>query len=249
VTRRPAGPHSRDGARRARPPALTPEAATSAKPPAPKPPAPALDPDLVLMGEFGRAHGLHGEVRLKSYTAEPLGIAGYGPLMTADGRALTLAEVRPAAGSAPDMLIARVHGVSGRTAAEALNRLAVYVPRARLGRTEEADEFFTTDLIGATAVDASGTIVATVVAVPNYGGGDLLAVALRRGGNRRGGDGGFLMHSQPLLRPARPAKRTAGRVAKCIPSGVFSHTDIIRFIIHFISTENKHSGTNVVFLA
>lgn len=182
MTRRPASPHSRDGARRARPPALAPEAATSAKPPAPKPPAPALDPDLVLMGEFGRAHGLHGEVRLKSYTAEPLGIAGYGPLMTADGRALTLAEVRPAAGSAPDMLIARVQGVSGRTAAEALNRLAVYVPRARLGSTEEADEFFTTDLIGATAVDAAGTIVATVVAVPNYGGGDLLELRPAAGG-------------------------------------------------------------------
>ncbi len=47
------------------------------------------------MGEFGRAHGLNGEVRLKSYTADPKAIAGYGPLMTADGRALTLAEVAP----------------------------------------------------------------------------------------------------------------------------------------------------------
>lgn len=182
MTRRPAGPHPRDGARRARPPALAPEAATSPKPPAPKPPAPALDPDLILLGEFGRAHGLQGEVRLKSYTADPQGIAGYGPLMTADGRALTLAEVRPAPGAAPDILIARVQGVSGRTAAEALNRLAVYVPRARLGSSDEADEFFTTDLIGATAVDAAGTIVATIVAVPNYGGGDLLELRPAAGG-------------------------------------------------------------------
>ena len=182
MTRRPAGPNSRDGARRARPPALAPEVATSAKPPAPKPPPAAIDPDLVLMGEFGRAHGLNGEVRLKSYTADPQAIAGYGPLMTADGRALTLAEIRPAAGSAPDMLIARVQGVSGRTAAEALNRLAVYVPRARLGTPEDNDEFFTTDLIGATAVDAAGTVVATVVAVPNYGGGDLLELRPAAGG-------------------------------------------------------------------
>ncbi|MCJ2014896.1 ribosome maturation factor RimM [Methylobacterium sp. J-076] len=182
MTRRPAGPPSRDGARRARPPALAPEAATTAKPPAPKPPPAAADPDLVLMGEFGRAHGLNGEVRLKSHTADPQGIAGYGPLMTADGRALTLAEVRPAAGSSPDMLIARVQGVSGRTAAEALNRLAVYVPRSRLGSAEEADEFFTTDLIGVTAVDAAGTVVATVVAVPNYGGGDLLELRPAAGG-------------------------------------------------------------------
>ncbi len=71
MARRPAGPPSRDGGRRGRPPALAPEVATSAKPPAPKPPAPPADPDLVLMGEFGRAHGLNGEVRLKSFTADP----------------------------------------------------------------------------------------------------------------------------------------------------------------------------------
>jgi 16S rRNA processing protein RimM len=182
MARRPAGPSSRDGGRRGRPPALALEVATSAKPPAPKPPAPPADPDLVLMGEFGRAHGLQGEVRLKSFTADPRGIAGYNPLMTADGRALTLAEVRPAPGSAPDMLIARVQGVSGRTAAEALNRLTVYVPRSRLGTPDEADEFFTTDLIGATAADATGTVVATVVAVPNYGGGDLLELRPAMGG-------------------------------------------------------------------
>lgn len=187
MTRRPAGPHSRDGARRARPSALTPEAATSPKPPAPKSSAlksaaTPLDPDLVLMGEFGRAHGLNGEVRLKTYTAEPLGIAEYGPLATADGRVLTLAEVRPAPGAAADMLIARVQGVSGRTAAEALNRLAVYVPRDRLGMPADSDEFFTTDLIGATAVDATGTVVGSVVAVPNYGGGDLLELRPATGG-------------------------------------------------------------------
>ena len=134
------------------------------------------------MGEFGRAHGLNGEVRLKTYTADPQAIAGYGPLQTADGRALTLAEIRPAPGAATDILIARVQGVSGRTAAEALNRLAVYVPRARLGTPEDTDEFFTTDLIGATAVDAAGTVIATVVAVPNYGGGDLLELRPAAGG-------------------------------------------------------------------
>ena len=181
MTRRPAGPNSRDGGRRSRPAALPPQAATSPKPPAPKPPAPPVDPDLVLMGEFGRAQGLHGEVRLKSFTAEPRAIADYSPLTTADGRALTLTDVRPAPGSATDMLIARVQGVTGRTAAEALNRLTIYVPRARLGTPEDTDEVFTTDLVGATAVDAAGAIVATVVAVPNYGGGDLLELSQAAG--------------------------------------------------------------------
>ncbi|MDP4021595.1 ribosome maturation factor RimM [Methylobacterium sp. NEAU 140] len=184
MARRPAGPSPRDGGRRGRTGsgAIAPGAATSARAPVPKPPPEPADPDLVLMGEFGRAHGLSGEVRLKSYTAEPRGIGGYGPLVTADGRAVTLGDLRPAPGAAPDMLIVRVQGVNGRTAAEALNRLALYVPRARLGSPEEADEFFSTDLIGATAVDADGNAVGTVVAVPNYGGGDLLELRPVSGG-------------------------------------------------------------------
>ncbi|MCJ2135039.1 ribosome maturation factor RimM [Methylobacterium sp. J-026] len=182
MARRPAGPSPRDGGRRGRAAvgAIAPDAATSPKAPAPKP-APPPDPSLVLLGEFGRAHGLNGEVRLKSYTADPLAIAGYGALMTADGRSLSLAEVRLAPGSSPDMLIARVTGVSGRSAAEALNRLALFVPRDRLAAPGD-DEVYAADLIGATAVDEAGTEIGTIVAVPNYGGGDLLELRPPGGG-------------------------------------------------------------------
>ncbi len=94
---------------------------------------------------------------------------------------MTLADVRPAPGASPDMLIARVLGVSGRTAAETLNRIALFVPRDRLGETD-GDDVFATDLIGASAVDADGAPVGTVVAVPNYGGGDLLELRPVGGG-------------------------------------------------------------------
>lgn len=162
--------------------AIAPDAATMPKAPAPKPAPQPADPNLVLMGEFGRAHGLNGEVRLKSYTADPRAIAGYGALSTADGRCLTLAEVRTAPGTSPDMLIARVKGVSGRTAAEALNRLALFIPRDRLAAPEDEDEVYAADLIGATAVDEAGTVIGTIVAVPNYGGGDLLELRPPNGG-------------------------------------------------------------------
>jgi 16S rRNA processing protein RimM len=187
VARRPAGPSPRDGGRRGRKNAaigaIAPDAATSPKAPAPKPASPPADPDLVLLGEFGRAHGLTGEVRLKSHTGDPRAIAGYGALLTADGRSLTLAEVRPAPGTSPDMLIARVTGVSGRTAAEALNRLALYVPRDRLAAPDDADEVYAADLIGAAAVDEAGAVIGTIVAVPNYGGGDLLEIRAAAGGS------------------------------------------------------------------
>ena len=189
MARRPAGPSPRDGGRRGRASsatgAITPGAATSPKAPAPKPaPSPVpSDPNLVLLGEFGRAHGLNGEIRLKSYTADPLAIAGYGALLTTDGRTLTLAEVRPAPGSSPDMLIARVTGVSGRNAADVLNRVGLFVPRDRLAAPEDEDEIYTADLIGAAAVDEAGTRIGTIVAVPNYGGGDLLEIRPEAGGS------------------------------------------------------------------
>src|SRR5690242_306841 len=95
---------------------------------APTPPSPTLrhkgeegaQSELVLLGEFGRAHGLKGEVRLKSFTAEPKAIAQYGPLHGEDGRRFTLEQVRPAGGGAPDLVIARVDGIATREAAETL---------------------------------------------------------------------------------------------------------------------------------
>lgn len=177
--RRPAGPSRGDGARRG---AIAPDTITSPRHASAAKPAPApVDPSLVLMGEFGRAHGLTGEVRLKSYTGDPLAIAGYGPLRTADGRTIEIGSVRPAPGSAPDLLVARVNGVTDRNGAEALNRTALYVPRARLGEAD-ADEVFAADLIGLDAVDASGTVLGRIVGVPNYGGGDLVEIRPAAGG-------------------------------------------------------------------
>ena len=133
------------------------------------------------MGEFGRPHGLKGEVRLKSHTGDPLAIASYGPLLLADGRSLTLRAVRHAAGDQPDLLVAQVEGVQTREAAEALNRIGLYVPREKLGEPEEEDEYYLADLIGLSARGQDGEAIGTIVAVPNYGGGDLLEIAPSRG--------------------------------------------------------------------
>jgi 16S rRNA processing protein RimM len=139
--------------------------------------------DLVLVGEFGRAHGLKGEVRLKSYTGDPLAIAAYGPLASADGRTYSLKRnARPAPGGAPDMLIVQVEGVTSREAAEALNRTGLYLARDRLPPADEEDEFLLADLIGLPVQDEAGTLVGTIVDVPNYGGGDLLEIAPAKGG-------------------------------------------------------------------
>ncbi|HEY8380843.1 MAG TPA: ribosome maturation factor RimM [Microvirga sp.] len=138
-------------------------------------------PDHVLLGEFGRAHGLKGEVRLKSFTADPQAIAAYGPLL-AGARMLTLSSVRPAPGGQPDFLIAQVQGVTTREAAEALNRVQLHIPRDKLPPPDEEDEFLLADLIGLAVVNAAGEPLGTIVGVPNYGSGDLLDIAPRPGG-------------------------------------------------------------------
>ena len=136
----------------------------------------------MLLGEFGRAHGLKGEVRLKSSTADPLAIASYNPLRTADGRSLTLAKLRRAPGAAPDILIAVIQGVATREAAEALNRVSLFVERDRLPPPEDEDEFLLADLVGLAVETPDGTPLGRVIGVPNFGGGDLLEIApIKRG--------------------------------------------------------------------
>ncbi|MCG7394592.1 ribosome maturation factor RimM [Microvirga sp. ACRRW] len=132
--------------------------------------------DLVLVGEFGRSHGLKGEVRLKSHTGDPQAIAGYKPLIAANSKTYILKNVRQAPGGEADILIALVDGVTTREASEALNRVQLYVERDRLPPPDDEDEFLLADLIGLTVQNEAGEPIGTIVNVPNYGGGDLLEI-------------------------------------------------------------------------
>ena len=134
----------------------------------------------VVVAQIGAAHGIKGEVRLKPFTDVPGDVAAYGPLTAPDGRVFEIVSVRPAAGSSPGMLVARLKGIEDRNAAEALNGLELSVPQERLPAPAE-DEYYHADLIGLDAVSEDGTFLGTIVAVPNYGAGDLLEIAPKRG--------------------------------------------------------------------
>lgn len=131
----------------------------------------------VVVAEFGAPHGIKGEVRLKSFTADPLSVADYGLLEAEDGRAFEIASARPAAGSSsPDMLVVRIKGVSDRNGAEALKGIRLSIPFDRLPPPDEG-EYYHADLIGLAAVTEGGELLGTIVGVPNYGAGDLLEIA------------------------------------------------------------------------
>src|SRR5262245_54313439 len=126
----------------------------------------------VLVAQIGAAHGLRGEVRLRSFTADPMALRDYGVLESEDGtQRFEIEALRPA----KDVLIARIAGIADRTAAERLRNLKLYVPRERLP-APDADEFYHADLIGLVAVAPDGRDLGTVVALQNFGAGDLIEV-------------------------------------------------------------------------
>jgi 16S rRNA processing protein RimM len=132
---------------------------------------------LVLLGEIGAAQGLKGEVRIRSYTEEPAGITAYGPLQDEGGRKIEIESLR----ATPKTLIARIKGVTTREAAEALAGTKLYVARAMLPERGE-EEWYHADLVGLTAVGRDGAPLGEVVAIQNFGAGDLLELKPASGG-------------------------------------------------------------------
>lgn len=127
----------------------------------------------VLLGRCGAAHGIRGEVRVKPYTDEPGGLTDYGPLELEDGsRHLTIERMRPA----DTVVIVKFAGIDDRTAAEALNGLGLFVERSAMPDTAEDDTWYHADLIGLAVEDTQGKALGTVIAVPNFGAGDLLEI-------------------------------------------------------------------------
>ena len=134
--------------------------------------------ERICVAQIGGAHGLRGDVKLKSFTADPMAVKNYGPLTTEDGSAsFEIEALRAAKGH----LVARFRGVGDRNAAERLANLRLFVPRDRLP-PPSADEFYLADLIGLCAVTADGTEIGTVAAIHDFGAGDILELRPQAGG-------------------------------------------------------------------
>jgi len=153
---------------------------------------------LTCVGAIAGGFGVHGEVRLKSFCADPAAITGYAPLVTEDGRSFAIRLLRPIAGA----FAARIGGVDTREQAEALKGTRLYAPRDRLPPLPD-DEFYHADLIGLEVVDTGGARLGTVRAVLDHGAGDILEIA-------RPGAGELLL---PFTRAAVPTvDLAAGRI-------------------------------------
>ena len=134
--------------------------------------------DLIVLGRIVAAHGIRGEVGLKSFAAAPEDIAAYGPLeVVGSGRRIVIESLRPAKSG----FIARLEGVRDRNAAEALKGAELAVARERLPQAGK-EEYYHADLVGLEVRLRTGESIGAVRAVENYGAGDLLAVRLEASG-------------------------------------------------------------------
>ncbi|HEV7260703.1 MAG TPA: ribosome maturation factor RimM [Bosea sp. (in: a-proteobacteria)] len=172
----------------------------------------AVDDTLVLLGVIGAAHGIKGEVRIKTFTGDPLAIADYGPLSDDKGRRFEIADVRPA----KEVVVARLKGVTSREAAESLNGVQLFVARDQIPEPDDEDEFLQADLIGCAVIGPDGATLGTVTAVENYGAGDLLDIALPDGRS-------VLM---PFTKAFAPRIDISGRRIEAVPpEGLFEAED------------------------
>jgi 16S rRNA processing protein RimM len=131
----------------------------------------------ICVARIGAAHGVRGAVKLWTFTEDPLAVEDYGPLTTKDGaRQFELAHVR----QAKDHLVATFKGVTSRDDAERLNGIELYVPRDRLPETDQ-DEYYHADLIGLAAINAAGEPLGRVLAIHNFGAGDIIEIAPPKG--------------------------------------------------------------------
>ena len=131
----------------------------------------------VCVGVITGAHGVRGAVRLKSFTAEPQDVAGYGPLEDEKGERRFALRLM---GSGNGVLIAAISGIEDRDRAEALRGLRLYLPRAALPPPDE-EEYYHADLIGLAAVNAANEPLGRVAAIHNFGAGDIIEIAPPQG--------------------------------------------------------------------
>jgi 16S rRNA processing protein RimM len=131
----------------------------------------------ICIARIGAAHGVRGAVKLWTFTEDPFAVKAYGPLLTKDGaRSFEVATAREAKGH----LVATLKGIATREEAERLNGVELYIAREKLPATDE-NEYYHADLIGLAAVNATDEPLGRVLAIHNFGAGDIIEIAPPQG--------------------------------------------------------------------
>lgn len=168
-----------------------------------------MSEERICVGAFAGSYGVQGEVRLKSYCAEPAAIETYGILTSEDGRTEFIVGLTR---TIKNGFVARVEGVFTKEQADSLNNTELFVQRGVLPNLPD-DEYYHRDLIGLEVLDTGGTALGKVQQVLNHGASDILEIA---GPNLKAS---VLL---PFTRAAVPTVDLAsGRLIVDPPEGIF----------------------------
>ena len=166
-----------------------------------------ISEELICVGAITGARGLKGEVRIKSFTADPKGISSYGDVFEENGKISYQIRIT---GQAKDQLLARIKGIEDRDAADSLKGTRLYIPKSALPATDE-DEFYFSDLVGLRADLVDGGCLGKVKEVHDFGAGAILEVV--------GGEAGTVM--VPFTKTSVPeVDKASGRVVVDPPIGL-----------------------------
>ena len=134
-------------------------------------------PAHICIARIGAPHGVRGAVKLWTFTEDPFAVQAYGPLVTKDGaRSFEVETAREAKGH----LVATLKGIATREDAERLNGIELYIAREKLSETDD-DEYYHADLIGLAAVNTADEPIGRVLAIHNFGAGDIIEIAPPQG--------------------------------------------------------------------
>ena len=129
--------------------------------------------NLTCVASVLGGHGVHGAVKIKSFTSIPSDFSAYGPLLDETGKVIfTPKNPRPVG----KHFAFRSLEIKTREAAEALKGLKLYVPRDALPEPEDENEFYFSDLIGLDVKTTEGRRVGTVKAIHDFGAGDMIEI-------------------------------------------------------------------------
>lgn len=167
---------------------------------------------LICVGAVTGARGIKGDIRIKSFTDDPMAIGSYGPLYDKTG---TQTFDLKLTGQAKGQLVGQIKGTPDRNAAEKLKGLQLFVPRDILPSPQD-DEFYFSDLVGLRAEDTEGNALGTIQSVDNFGAGDVLEIVGEVAG-------GLIVPFTKLTVPRVEIEQ--GRVVIDIPDGLLDPPD------------------------
>lgn len=138
-----------------------------------------LPPRFVKVGQIVAAHGIRGQVKLRSFAEKPENIASYGPLCDGNGSRRFALRLH---GQAKGLLIASLEGVTDRNQAETLKGMALYISAETLPPLT-GQRWYADTLVGLRVQTPDGTPLGSVAGVHNYGAGDIMEIAFSGGAN------------------------------------------------------------------